>query len=86
MAEILCVYRKVEMLKAAAEAVEEAPGEAVAIVSYDEKPGPGDRHHGAGSPAEARPRRSAPRRRISRRSPASMRPSPATTSTSATAR
>ena len=36
MAEVLCVYKEVEVLKAAAEA---APGEAVAIVSYDEKPG-----------------------------------------------
>lgn len=39
MAEILCVYKEVEILKAAVEAVEQAPGEAVAIVSYDEKPG-----------------------------------------------
>jgi transposase len=37
MAQVLCVYREVEILKEAAAAVE--PSEAVAIVSYDEKPG-----------------------------------------------
>lgn len=37
MAQVLCVYREVEILKEAAAASE--PSEAVAIVSYDEKPG-----------------------------------------------
>jgi transposase len=37
MAEILCVYEEVEILKEAAAAGE--PSETVAIVSYDEKPG-----------------------------------------------
>lgn len=42
MAEVLCVYRKVEVLKkAAAKATKEhrQPSDKVAIVSYDEKPG-----------------------------------------------
>ena len=39
MAEVLCVYRRVKVLKAAAAATKEQPGDAVAIVSYDEKPG-----------------------------------------------
>src|SRR6202050_5283155 len=39
MAEVLCVYRRVKVLKAAAAAAKEQPGDAVAIVSYDEKPG-----------------------------------------------
>jgi transposase len=39
MAEVLCVYRQVKVLKAAAVAAKERPGDAVAIVSYDEKPG-----------------------------------------------
>ena len=38
MAEVLCVYRKVEVLKRAA-AKPKKPGKPVAIVSYDEKPG-----------------------------------------------
>jgi transposase len=38
MAQILCVYKEVEILKEAAAASKEATG-AVAIVSYDEKPG-----------------------------------------------
>ena len=38
MAEVLCVYRKVEVLKRAAAGAEET-GKPVAIVSYDEKPG-----------------------------------------------
>jgi transposase len=38
MAEVLCVYREVEILKQADATGEEASG-AVAIVSYDEKPG-----------------------------------------------
>ncbi len=42
MAQVLCVYRKVEVLKkAAATAIKkrQEPSDAVAIVSYDEKPG-----------------------------------------------
>jgi transposase len=39
MAEVLCVYREVQLIKEAAAAAKEAPGDAVAIVSYDEKPG-----------------------------------------------
>jgi transposase len=38
MAEVLCVYREVAILKHAA-AASKRPAEAVAIVSYDEKPG-----------------------------------------------
>jgi transposase len=38
MAEVLCVYREVEVLKRAA-AKPKKPGKPVAIVSYDEKPG-----------------------------------------------
>ena len=38
MAEVLCVYRKVEVLKRAA-AKPKKTGKPVAIVSYDEKPG-----------------------------------------------
>src|ERR1700694_6036602 len=37
MAEVLCVYREVQVLKKAAKA--KKPGKPVAIVSYDEKPG-----------------------------------------------
>jgi transposase len=37
MAQILCVYKEVEILKAAGTAAE--PSDAMAIVSYDEKPG-----------------------------------------------
>jgi transposase len=36
MAEVLCVYRKVKILK---EAPKKKPNEAVAVISYDEKPG-----------------------------------------------
>jgi transposase len=39
MAEVLCVYRKVKLLKQAAFASKKKPCDAVAIVSYDEKPG-----------------------------------------------
>ena len=43
MAEVLCVYREVAILRANAQASEEAAGVAaassVAIISYDEKPG-----------------------------------------------
>src|SRR5262245_24997208 len=38
MAEVLCVYRKVRLLKKDALA-NKTPGEAVAVISYDEKPG-----------------------------------------------
>src|SRR4030088_1836707 len=37
MAEVLCVYREVQVLKKAAKS--KKPGKSVAIVSYDEKPG-----------------------------------------------
>ena len=37
MAEVLCVYREVQVLRKAAKA--KKPGKPVAIVSYDEKPG-----------------------------------------------
>jgi transposase len=37
MAEVLCVYRKVKLLKKAA--AKRKPDDAVAIISYDEKPG-----------------------------------------------
>jgi len=39
MAEVLCVYREVKLIKEAAAAANQAPSDAVAIVSYDEKPG-----------------------------------------------
>lgn len=39
MAEVLCVYQEVKMLKEAAAASKTEPGDAVAIISYDEKPG-----------------------------------------------
>jgi len=39
MAEVLCIYRKVKLLKKAAARSERKPNERVAIVSYDEKPG-----------------------------------------------
>src|SRR5205823_6612384 len=41
MAEVLCVYREVQVLKAAAKAKKKSkkPRKPVAIVSYDEKPG-----------------------------------------------
>ncbi len=39
MAEVLCVYREVEVLKQAAAAKPQEPTDAVAIISYDEKPG-----------------------------------------------
>jgi phage I-like protein len=37
MAEVLCVYRKVKVMKEAA--AKDEPDEAVAVISYDEKPG-----------------------------------------------
>src|SRR6266849_747990 len=39
MAEVLCAYREVKIIKEAAAASKKKPSEAVAIVSYDEKPG-----------------------------------------------
>src|SRR6202049_3332127 len=39
MAEVLCVYRKVKLLKKAAARSKAKPTDAVAIISYDEKPG-----------------------------------------------
>ena len=39
MAEVLCVYRQVRLIKATAAAAKQKPSDAVAIVSYDEKPG-----------------------------------------------
>src|SRR6266852_2979491 len=39
MAEVLCVYRKVKLLKKAAVRSKGKPTDAVAIISYDEKPG-----------------------------------------------
>ena len=39
MAEVLCVYRQVKILKEAAAAAKKKPSKAVAIISYDEKPG-----------------------------------------------
>jgi hypothetical protein len=39
MAEVLCVYRQVKILKEAAAAAKNKPSKAVAIISYDEKPG-----------------------------------------------
>ena len=39
MAEVLCVYREVKIIKETAAASKKEPSDAVAIVSYDEKPG-----------------------------------------------
>src|ERR1022692_1692817 len=39
MAEVLCVYRKVKVLKKAAALSKRKPSDRVAIISYDEKPG-----------------------------------------------
>jgi transposase len=39
MAEVLCVYRKVKILKKVAAATKNKPKEKVAVISYDEKPG-----------------------------------------------
>src|SRR5271165_6778927 len=39
MAEVLCVYREVRLIKETAAAANQEPSDAVAIVSYDEKPG-----------------------------------------------
>ena len=39
MAEVLCVYREVKIIKETAAASKKKPSDAVAIISYDEKPG-----------------------------------------------
>jgi len=39
MAQVLCVYREVKFIKETAAAAKQEPSDAVAIVSYDEKPG-----------------------------------------------
>jgi transposase len=39
MAEVLCVYREVKLIRESAAAAKQEPSDAVAIVSYDEKPG-----------------------------------------------
>ncbi len=39
MAEVLCVYREVKLIRETAAAAKRKPSDAVAIVSYDEKPG-----------------------------------------------
>jgi hypothetical protein len=39
MAEVLCVYREVKLIKETAAAAKREPSDAVAIISYDEKPG-----------------------------------------------
>ncbi len=39
MAEVLCVYREVKLIKETAAAAKQDPSDALAIVSYDEKPG-----------------------------------------------
>ena len=39
MAEVLCVYRQVKLIKEKAASARQRPSDAVAIVSYDEKPG-----------------------------------------------
>ena len=39
MAEVLCVYREVKIIKETAAASKKKPSDAVAVVSYDEKPG-----------------------------------------------
>src|SRR6266403_803530 len=39
MAQVLCVYREVKLIKETAAAAKQEPSDAVAIVSYDEKPG-----------------------------------------------
>jgi hypothetical protein len=39
MAEVLCVYRQVKLLKKATAASRKKPSDAGAVISYDEKPG-----------------------------------------------
>ena len=71
MAEVLCVYREVKIIKETAAASKKKPRGAVAIISYDEKPGI---QAIATTAPDLRP------------NPACMRPSRAIISTSATAR
>src|SRR3954452_9046145 len=71
MAEVLCVYRQMKILKEAAAAAKTKPSKTVAIISYDEKPAS---------------RRSQPPLRICRPSPACMPPSHASLNMNATAR
>lgn len=52
MAEVLCAYREVQVLKKAAAGTNKS-GKRVAIVSYDEKPGIRARDDGAGFAAGA---------------------------------
>ena len=69
MAEVLCVYREVKLIKETAAAAKQEPSDAVAIISYDEKPF----------------RRSPTRRRTCHPSPACTRPSRAITNINAMA-
>jgi hypothetical protein len=39
MAQVLCVYREVSVLKKAAATKKNKPSKAVTVISYDEKPG-----------------------------------------------
>jgi hypothetical protein len=39
MAEVLCVYREIKLIKETAAAAKQEPSDGVAIISYDEKPG-----------------------------------------------
>ena len=71
MAEVLCVYRQVKILKQAAAVSKKKPSDAMAIISYDEKPG---------IQAIATPPP------ICRPSPACMRPSHASMNMNVTAR
>jgi hypothetical protein len=72
IAKVLCVYRQVKVLKAAAASAKEQPGDTMAVVSYATR-----------SPA-SRPSRPPPR--TCRPNPACTRPSRVSTSTSAAAR
>ena len=56
MAEVLCVYGEVKLIKETAAAAKQKPSDAVAIVSYDEKPGIQAIATTAGPAARARPR------------------------------
>jgi hypothetical protein len=71
MAEVLCIYREVKLVKETAAAAKHKPSDTVAIVSYDEKPG----IQAIATTAPDLPP-----------IPAGMRPLRAITSTSATAR
>jgi len=53
MAECLCVYRQVKILKKAAAVSKKKRATPVAVISYDEKPWyPGDRHDRPDLPPE----------------------------------